>query len=72
MILIVRNDSKFLLYDLSGSSITDAYDPGHEVYKISLSPRVDEVIISSIGSDNYLKIFKLENRRIKIDLNDTY
>lgn len=71
MILIIRNDSKLILYDLSGNAITDAFDPGHIVNKISLSPRIDEVIIASIGSDNYLKVFKLENKRIKIDLNET-
>lgn len=31
---------------------------------MALSPRVDEVLISTIGTDNCIRIAKLENKRI--------
>ena len=62
MIAVVTITSSIRLYDLTGNLIADDFNPGHEVLKMALSPRVDEVLISTIGTDNIVRIAKLEKK----------
>ena len=62
MIAVVTKTSRIRLYDLTGNLIADDFNPGHEVLKMALSPRVDEVLISTIGTDNIIRIAKLEKK----------
>lgn len=62
MIAVVTKTSSIRLYDLTGNLIADDFNPGHEVLKMALSPRVDEVLISTIGTDNIIRIAKLEKK----------
>ncbi len=38
---------------------------------MTTSPRIDEVLIATIGKDHRMNIAKLENRKNKTTLNDT-
>lgn len=51
MITILTNTSIIKLFDLNGYQIIDDYYPGHEVLKMAMSPRVDDTIIATLGSD---------------------
>ena len=62
MIAVVTKTSSIRLYDLTGNLIADDFNPGHEVLKMALSPRVDEVLISTLGTDNIVRIAKLEKK----------
>ena len=62
MIAVVTITSSIRLYDLTGNLIADDFNPGHEVLKMALSPRVDEVLISTLGTDNIVRIAKLEKK----------
>jgi len=62
MIAVVTKTSNIRLYDLNGNLIADDFNPGHEVLKMALSPRVDEVLISTLGIDNMIRIAKLEKK----------
>ena len=62
MIAVVTKTSRIRLYDLTGNLIADDFNPGHEVLKMALSPRVDEVLISTLGTDNIVRIAKLEKK----------
>ena len=62
MIAVVTKTSRIRLYDLTGNLIADDFNPGHEVLKMALSPRVDEVLISTLGTDNIIRIAKLEKK----------
>ena len=71
MIAVVTKNSIIRLYDLTGYQITDDFNAGHDVLRMALSPRVDEVLISTIGTDNCIRIAKLENKRINKNTNKT-
>lgn len=48
----------------------DTYNPKQNIKLLTVNPRSDEVILATLGDDNYVKIAKIEKRKIKV--NDTY
>lgn len=68
MIVTQLVNNTILFYDLYGESIVDPYTPGHKIHLLTLVPRVDEVIISTLGTDGVVKIVRLENSKIRVNI----
>lgn len=71
MIVVATQDSQLLLYDTSGELISDLLELDHHSQFIATSPKSDETQIVSLSHIGEIKIFKLENRRIKVDLSNS-
>ena len=71
MIAVLTKKSIIKLFDLTGYQIVDDFNPGHEILHMTMAQRVDEVILATIGTDQQIIVSKLENRKIRIPINDT-
>lgn len=71
MICSLTKNATINLFEITGNSISDPFHLNSTVLKMSLSPKVDEVLIVTFHADNIIKLSKLDNRKIKIYNNDT-
>ncbi|KAL4432729.1 hypothetical protein ABPG74_011550 [Tetrahymena malaccensis] len=70
MIATLLHNHTLIVYDLHGQLLVDPYIPGHRIHLLALAPKVDEVIIATLGIDNSIRIGRLENKRIKLNVTE--
>ncbi|KAL4479145.1 hypothetical protein ABPG72_008975 [Tetrahymena utriculariae] len=70
MIATLLQNHTLIIYDLHGQLLIDPYIPGHRIHLLALAPKVDEVIIATLGIDNSIRIGRLENKRIKLNVTE--
>ncbi|EAS06050.2 hypothetical protein TTHERM_00852890 (macronuclear) [Tetrahymena thermophila SB210] len=70
MITNLLQNHTLIIYDLHGQLLIDPYIPGHRIHLLALAPKVDEVIIATLGLDNSIRIGRLENKRIKLNVTE--
>eukprot|EP00825_Cyclidium_porcatum_P024936 TRINITY_DN27254_c0_g1_i3.p1 TRINITY_DN27254_c0_g1~~TRINITY_DN27254_c0_g1_i3.p1 ORF type:complete len:677 (+),score=116.20 TRINITY_DN27254_c0_g1_i3:32-2062(+) len=71
MILVTTQNSQLQLFDTSGEWISDVFEIDHNSQLIATSPRSDETQIVSLSTSGEIRIIKLENKRIKVDLGNS-
>lgn len=71
MVVAQLYNDTLLFYDLYGQQIIDPYFiKGHKIHLVALAPKVDEVIIATLGIDNTIRIGRMENKKIRLNSTD--
>lgn len=70
MVVALLTNNSLCFYDLHGEKMVDTYSPGHHVHLLALAPRIDEVIITTLGTDRVVKMARMENKKIRVNLTD--